>query len=82
MSQLICHWASAQNFDVLTAYAKTPQINTHADVSSKVRCLNFGLSLHLNRCSANASSEQREAKALASNITVGRHPTGVFYTVA
>ena len=30
------------------AYGKMPLINVHADVSSKTRGLNFGLSLNLN----------------------------------
>ena len=33
---------------VLITYAQMPLVNTHADVSSEARGLNFGLSLHLH----------------------------------
>ena len=39
-------WASTQDFDV--AYAQNALIKAHADISSKVRDLNFSLSLHLH----------------------------------
>ena len=42
---------------VLVAYAQTPPLNAHADVSRGARGLNFGLSLHLNIYFVLASSE-------------------------
>ena len=48
-------WASTQDFGV--AYAQIALIKAHADVFSKVRDLNFGLSLHLHSNFMYASRE-------------------------
>ena len=53
---LVHNWASARDVDAYRIYAYA-SINDHADVSSKVRSLIVGLSLHLHQYFVYVSSD-------------------------
>ena len=54
---------------MLSAYAQMPQINVNAELSSEVRCLNFGLILHLHPYFVYASSDDSGASVHMRRLT-------------
>ena len=53
---------------VLIVYTQIPVINAFADLSSKVRCLTFGMSLHLYLYFMYASSEDSGESAIKRRL--------------